>query len=65
MVHAIKFAPIYLRETLLQAIAMIINVVGEKVRDTVLDDLRQNLVILLETPQVSILQYMYNLFILQ
>ena len=40
-------------ETLLQAIGMIINVVGEKVKDTVVDELKLTLVMLLQTTQVS------------
>ena len=45
----------YVSETLLQAIGMIINVVGEKVKGTVVDDLKLTLVMLLQTTQVSIL----------
>ena len=45
---------LYNSETLLQAIGMIINVVGEKVKETVVDDLKQTLVMLLQTSQVSI-----------
>ena len=44
---------LYNSETLLQAIGMIINVVGEKVKETVVDDLKQTLVMLLQTSQVS------------
>ena len=40
-------------ETLLQAIGMIINVVDEKVKDTVVDELKLTLVMLLQTTQVS------------
>lgn len=45
----------FVSETLLQAVGMIINVVGEKVKDTVVDDLKLTLVMLLQTTQVSIL----------
>ena len=52
----INLLSINCRETLLQAIGMIINTVGEKVKETVVDDLRETLVTLLQTLQVSILQ---------
>ena len=34
---------------------MIINTVGEKVKETVVDDLRETLVMLLQTMQVSVI----------
>lgn len=40
-------------ETLLQAIGKIINVVGEKVKETVVNDLKLTLVMLLQASQVS------------
>ena len=51
---------LYVRETLLQAVGMIINVVGEKVKETVIDDLKQTLVGLLQASQVSIVQLWYR-----
>lgn len=47
------FSSTYVSETLLQAIGKIINVVGEKVKETVVNDLKLTLVMLLQASQVS------------
>ena len=53
MAHFVLFS-INFSETLLQAVGMIINTVGEKVKETVVNDLRETLVALLQTMQVSV-----------
>jgi len=46
------FISLFYREILLQAISVIIDIVGGKVKVTVIDELKQTLLTLLQTSQV-------------